>query len=536
MKFRFFILVLIVIIGLTIGYFSYQNYEGDFFEVCFVYYKTNGTYVVVGDSSIKVSDENIHLYAKHIINDPFNYRIQSPTNYKIPNSYMYETLVSLYDDEHNIYIINVSSKEVYLLEGVETFQINEKKDSVMLLKNNELLEMKDTGFKTEIKIADHIKSFIATEDFKTIFVVDEKNELKRLNSEGKTLEHIEIGLLNDSLLKIDDFLLFNTEKKGYIYDIKDERVIGVFENRLSFENAQYIDNTLLIRSGSELYQVEGNRIDLIRGEYLLTEDISNYYKATNQTVHQMRGEVQVLLLDLNDKIYTYTPRKGRKTFEIKNNQKYIGMFKESLTYVFTSEDSKGITYYNAENAWSGKKIRLEIEPLWVKGHNEENFIYVTDQKPLMQMFIKDVIIPLNIISEHFQELLCGGDEDYYVIDKYGLVYVNQKGKAERIFEDENIQNSLFDPESEMFYFIDSYKALYEVDHNKVTQLDQNVKEIALFREAMYYINEDNNLYAYKNHQFRKIDEGVLEVQSVSVNERVFGLYNTVHMFYILEEK
>lgn len=536
MKHKFKILAVIIILVSIAGYFWYMHYEGDFYEVCFTYYQDNATYVVVGDVSIKVADEKLTLSAKHIINDPFNHRIQSPTQYNRPNAYMYDDVVTLYDDAGRVYIVDVLNRKSHRLENVSTYQINDKKTGLLALSDHILYMYSDRDIDSKEILMEGVKSFVASDDFKQIFVINEFNELIRINAEGEIKETLSYNMTSDMLLKIDDYLLYNDDFNGHVYAMDYQKLIGDFNQNLSLQLCQYIDNSLLIRTGDVLYRVIGKDIEKIRGNYLLTEDVSAYYQATNRTINQMRGEVQALLLDTDENLYVYQPKDGRTAIELGANEKYIGTFTEDLSYIFKEKGYDRITYYSEDNKWRGKRVYLNAEPLWVKGHNEKNFIYLSDEKELLQFYNGETVRPLNILSDHFRSIIYGKDDDYYIVDRLGLTHVDKKGEEQRIFEGEGVYNTIYDPVSEQLFFLSQASTLYAADGTAITKIAEAVDRVDTFRNSLYFLTKTGALNYYHKGDAIIIAEDVSGVHAVSDNIRLLGSYNAVHMFYILEEK
>lgn len=524
---------LIILIGM-ITYIYYINYEGDYYEVAFVYHKVDGSYVVVGETSIKVSDDQCILSAKHIINDPFNHQIQSPVSYNIPNSYMFEDMITLYDENKNIYVVKVDTQNVTILSEVETYQINKDRDEMLVLKNQVLYKYNTESFDS-LEVQKDILSFVATDDFKSIYAVTKDSDLIHINQYNQVTNVIVSGMDNNLLTKVEDYIVFNHENKGYIYNIKKQKIINIFNNAILLSRVQYIDASLLIQSGPLLYVVKGESVDQVRGQYLLTENISDYYIATNRSVNQMRGKVQVLLLDMDENIYTFHPKEGRNLMDLNDTDQYVGAFSDELSYVFNSGVKNQLKIYNQDNEWNGETVNISTSAKWVKGHHLENFIFQADEKALLQMYNGETVIPINILAEHFKKLICGGHEDYYVIDDFGISYINSKGDDIRVL-DNRVDESLFDPSDKLMYFIDYNKTLYKMDKDDLEIVDDHVKEIALFRNSIYYIKENGDLINLNQMNHKVIDEGVLDMSSITTNKRIMGSYSTVHMFYILEEK
>lgn len=533
MKFKLFIITILLCVGSLFAYMYFSTYEGDFYEVCFVYYSEGSTYVTIGNTHIKVSDDYVELSAKNIINDPFNHTIQSPIAHQLPNTYMHESFVSLYDNNGSIYMIDTLNKTVKVYDDIETYQLSKDKEQLLILRDEELILVQVEGFKEVAVLAKDIVSFVADDQFKKIYGLNTKQELLALNQGGLVIDILNNNMKSPILVLMDDYLLFNDETMGYIYHIGLDSMIAEFDAFLYTEDCQFIDDTLLVQTGKKLYRVDGRLVEELRGDYLMTEDVSRYYVATNQTVFQMRGEVQALLLDRKEDLYAYVPSSGRIPIQLSENEKFIGTFIDDMTYVFKGSFDT-IYCYDQKNEWSGEGVYLGSTPLWVKGHNKDNFLFVSENKSLLQMYNGDGVLPLNILSKSFQKVYYGPDDDYYVVDQYGLVHVDKRGEELRVYDDESITNTLFDPSTHRLYFIDKAHTLYQVEDLEISLVDYDVSRVDLFRNSLFYLTEDQTLHQYEDNIKTHIAYNVDQVKSVAFNPRIFGAYNSVHLFYITQ--
>ncbi len=413
----------------------------------------------------------------------------------------------LYSAGDKIYVYDKKKEDTLDVDDVKKAILSPSRKEMLMLVDDEVQYGKVTDLEDLEGIAKDVVDFDAFADLKTIFVLNDENELKTINEKGDE-QDFEVDDVFGIAASEDRYLAYLTEEDLILYDYKDEdeldkkefegmylsegeflplNAIGLGENRGFMITDQYQENCYYVSP-------EDNELD----EY---DDFTSIMRSGDGS-----GEKYYLAGNYTDSHY-------HSSFFDNGKHEVVVIATMSNDYYVTEDGVEKMKEYDGISITDEKLYTLEDEELVAHSREDYEEEYAAD----LDLDKKEEVMGIIAVAK---------DKVYAFTDE--RILLCEKKKVHEIdFEFDDIAKGDFSRPrfqrgaggySKVYMFDDD--AAYYLDNKNVKQIYdgediERVFTVGTFDQAVVaMLNEDEELYLLKDGKCKKIAE---EVDEYSLN-------------------
>lgn len=496
----------------------------DFVLDSIVYVNDTGTYLCIDEKSFLIDDKKLNIQSK------FNMAANMDREYRVNlkyNNYISEKIAILKSESNGVYLINLEKEEVYNFEEVTEFQICDNEKEILVLVDNQLKRIKvDTIKETEV-ITDHVKRFVASEDFSHIIVRTLDQSLIEIDKSGKEISIIDVALDvsvdEDYMAIVGDLIFVALNEKINIYSIEEKALVDVIDSDVGFKFDKYfLSFPEPFEYAGDIYEVKDKKVvEIVRQ----TDEKTNpMYLEMNEEHYTFDNSLAYsIMYKKNNKLYLKYLGSSPMELEI-NLEAYIpvGMLEGSSTMVFAlKNDRRNLRSVDLATGEIVDDFSMEKPVKSISGYSKKNFIYADQETYSVRYFNgnKEVAIGEEVNSSIEYRYLV--NDEYILVFENGIYRLTPEGTMEKIYNGtfERTYYNIFDKE----LYIKKVDQLVVI--NDKNEMDIKMADQMVFRNNKIYYLDSGRLYKYQAGQSELIADNTSGMIAMGRDHDYYTLNN-----------